>query len=126
MGSAYRHRRRAKLGRRRRLFFRRDSKAKVILRAWVNDEQIRRSSGRKSDPYAVFEKMLGRGNPPDDRSALAAASKPDWGKGEWAFLMWPETIMYTTARISSRAFGPWAWLPTGAAAYAKNGAWCIG
>ena len=82
MGSAYRHWRRAKLGRRRRLFFRCDSKAKVILRAWVNDERIRRSSGCKSDPYAVFEKMIGRGNPPDDRSALAAASKPDWGKGE--------------------------------------------
>lgn len=82
MGSAYRHWRRAKLGRRRRLFFRCDSKAKVILCAWVNDERIRRSSGRKSDPYAVFEKMLGRGNPPDDWSALVAASKPDWGKGE--------------------------------------------
>lgn len=82
MGSAYCHRRRAKLGRRCRLFFRCDSKAKVILRAWVNDERIRRSSGCKSDPYAVFEKMIGRGNPPDDRSALAAASKPDWGKGE--------------------------------------------
>ena len=110
MGPAYRHWLRAKLGRRCRLFFWRDSKAKVIVYAWVNDEQTRRSSGCKSDPYAVFEKMLGRGNPPDDRSALAAASKPDWGKGEQAFLMWPETIMYTTARISSRAFVPRAWL----------------
>ena len=101
MGSGYRHWRRAKLGRRRRLFFRCDSKAKVIVYAWANDEQTWRSSGGKSDPYAVFEKMLGRGNPPDDRSALAAANKPDWGKGEWAFLMWPETIMYTTTRISA-------------------------
>ncbi|AOX26858.1 hypothetical protein C0053_19200 [Pseudomonas aeruginosa] len=34
--------------------------------AWVNDENTLRSAGSKSDPYAVFEKILGRGNPPDD------------------------------------------------------------
>lgn len=42
MGPAYRHWRRAKLGRRYRLFFRYDSKAKVIVYAWVNDEQTLR------------------------------------------------------------------------------------
>ncbi len=78
MGPAYRHWRRAKLGRRYRLFFRYDSKAKVIVYAWVNDEQTLRSAGSKSDPYAVFEKMLGRGNPPDDWAALMAASKAEW------------------------------------------------
>lgn len=82
MGPAYRHWRRAKLGRRFRLFFRYDSKAKVIVYAWVNDEQTLRSSGSKSDPYAVFEKMLGRGSPPDDWDALVKASKSDWSKGE--------------------------------------------
>ena len=82
MGPAYRHWRRAKLGRRYRLFFRYDSKAKVIVYAWVNDEQTLRSSGSKSDPYAVFEKMLGRGNPPDEWSALVQASKQDWSKLE--------------------------------------------
>ena len=82
MGPAYRHWRRAKLGRRYRLFFRYDSKAKVIVYAWVNDEQTLRSSGSKLDPYAVFEKMLGRGNPPDDWNALVEASKPDWSKRE--------------------------------------------
>lgn len=50
MGPAWRHWRRAKLGRRYRLFFRYDSKAKVIVYAWVNDEQTLRSSGSKSDP----------------------------------------------------------------------------
>lgn len=50
MGPAYRHWRRAKPGRRYRLFFRYDSKAKVIVYAWVNDEQTLRSSGSKSDP----------------------------------------------------------------------------
>ena len=51
LGSAHRHWRRAKIGRRFRLFFRYDSKAKVIVYAWVNDEQTLRSSGSKSDPY---------------------------------------------------------------------------
>jgi toxin YhaV len=78
LGAAYRHWRRAKIGRRFRLFFRYDSKAKVIVYAWVNDEQTLRSAGSKSDPYAVFEKMLGRGNPPDDWTALVAASQADW------------------------------------------------
>lgn len=79
LGHAHRHWRRAKIGRRFRLFFRYDSKAKIIIYAWVNDEQTSRSSGSKSDPYAVFEKMLKHGNPPDDWDALVQASKQDWG-----------------------------------------------
>ena len=82
LGHAHRHWRRAKIGRRFRLFFRYDSKAKVIVYAWVNDEQTLRSAGSKSDPYAQFEKMLGRGNPPDEWSALVQASKQDWSKPE--------------------------------------------
>ncbi|MCL2898778.1 type II toxin-antitoxin system YhaV family toxin [Brenneria tiliae] len=82
LGPDYRHWRRAKIGRRFQLFFRYDSKAKVIVYAWVNDEQTLRSSGSKSDPYAVFEKMLGRGNPPDDWSVLVTASRQDWNKLE--------------------------------------------
>ncbi len=78
MGPAYRHWRRAKIGRRFRLFFRYDSKARAIVYAWVNDEETLRSAGSKSDPYAVFEKMPGRGNPPDDRAALVAASQAGW------------------------------------------------
>ena len=82
LGPAHRHWRRAKIGRRFRLFFRYHSKAKVIVYAWVNDETTLRSLGSKSDPYAVFEKMLGRGNPPDDWNALMAASRQDWSKLE--------------------------------------------
>lgn len=80
MGTAYRHWRRAKLGKRFRLFFRYDSKAKVIVFAWVNDEQTLRSAGARSDPYAVFQKMLERGNPPDNWTALVAASRADWSR----------------------------------------------
>jgi len=78
LGSAYRHWRRAKIGRRFRLFFRYDSKAKVIVFAWVNDENTLRSAGSQSDPYAVFQKMLDRGHPPNDWAARLAASHPDW------------------------------------------------
>lgn len=78
LGTAYRHWRRARIGRRFRLFFRYDSKSKVIVYAWVNDENTLRSAGSKSDPYAVFEKMLGRGIPPDDWDALIAATRTYW------------------------------------------------
>lgn len=78
IGVTFRHWRRAKLGRRFRLFFRFDSKTRVILFAWVNDENTLRSSGSKSDPYTVFQRMLERGHPPDDWAALVAVSRTDW------------------------------------------------
>lgn len=78
MGPAFRHWRRAKIGRRFRLFFRFDSKTRIIIFAWVNDEHTLRSSGAKTDPYIVFQKMLKSGHPPDDWDALLAASKSDW------------------------------------------------
>ena len=78
LGPAFRHWRRAKIGRRFRLFFRYDSRSRTIVFAWVNDEQTLRSSGSKTDPYVVFKKMLGRGNPPDDWETLVEASRTDW------------------------------------------------
>jgi len=79
MGPAFRHWRRAKIGRRFRLFFRFDSKTKIIIFAWVNDEQTLRSAGAKNDPHLVFQKMLKSGYPPDKWNALLAAEKADWG-----------------------------------------------
>lgn len=78
MGPAFRHWRRAKIGRRFRLFFRFDSKMRIIIFAWVNDEHTLCSSGAKTDPYIVFQKMLKSGHPPDDWDALLAASESDW------------------------------------------------
>lgn len=75
LGAGFRHWRRAKIGRRFRLFFRYDSRSKVIVYAWVNDENTLRSSGGKNDPYAVFLKMLERGNPPDEWIALIRQSR---------------------------------------------------
>lgn len=78
MGSAFRHWRRAKIGRRFRLFFRFDTKTRLIIFAWVNDENTLRSSGSKNGPYTVFQRMLERGQPPDDWAALIATSRDDW------------------------------------------------
>ena len=58
LGRGYRHWRRVKIGRRCRVFFRYDARAKVIVYAWMNDERTLRSSGSKTDPYTVFAKML--------------------------------------------------------------------
>lgn len=79
LGRAHRHWFRAKFGGNRfRLFFRADSRAKVIVYAWVNDRDTLRKAGAGTDPYAVFARMLEHGNPPDDWPALlAAAQAPD-------------------------------------------------
>ena len=71
LGPARRHWFRAKFGGNRfRLFFRADSRARVIVYAWVNDRDTLRKAGASSDPYAVFAAMLAGGNPPDDWPAL--------------------------------------------------------
>lgn len=75
LGDARKHWFRAKFGNGRfRLFFRYSTSAKVIIFAWVNDETTLRTYGAKSDAYAVFRKMLDKGNPPDSWEALMAAS----------------------------------------------------
>jgi len=78
LGADRKHWFRAKFGGGRfRLFFRYSSSARVIVFAWVNDENSLRAYGAKSDAYAVFRQMLDKGNPPDDwASLLAAASHP--------------------------------------------------
>jgi len=78
LGPAFRHWRRAKVGRRFRLFFRYDSRSRTIVFAWVNDRQTLRAVGSKSDAYAVFQRMLKRGNPPDDWTTLVKASRTGW------------------------------------------------
>lgn len=68
---------RAKTGNGRyRLFYRYDSGAKVIVFAWVNDEQTKRTYGSATDAYAVFRRMvLVDGNPPRDWDELVKAAK---------------------------------------------------
>ena len=75
LGDDRKHWFRAKFGGGRfRLFFRYSTSAKIIVFAWVNDENTLRAYGSKSDAYTVFRKMLDKGDPPDDWAALLAAA----------------------------------------------------
>ncbi|EIZ86603.1 hypothetical protein WYO_0713 [Methylobacterium sp. GXF4] len=72
LGAKHKHWFRAKFLQQYRLFFRYKEAAgrRVIVLAWVNDDQTRRAYGSRSDAYAVFQKMLRSGKPPDDWDAL--------------------------------------------------------
>lgn len=73
LGSDNKHWFREKFGNGRfRLFFRFDTKAKIIVYVWVNDETTLRTYGKKTDAYAVFASMLHDGNPPDGWDKLLA------------------------------------------------------
>jgi toxin YhaV len=65
LGPTYRHWRRAKFLQRFRLFFRFDSASRMIVYAWMNDENTLRKAGSRSDPYAIFSRRLENGDPPD-------------------------------------------------------------
>lgn len=66
---------RAKFGNGRfRLFFRYRSDVRIIVFAWVNDEETLRTYGSRTDAYAVFARMLNVGNPPDGGDELVADS----------------------------------------------------
>jgi toxin YhaV len=77
-GGTLRNRRhwfRAKTGNGRyRLFYRYDSRAKIIVHAWVNDAESLRTYGSRTDAYAVFGRMLDSGDPPDTWEALLKAA----------------------------------------------------
>jgi toxin YhaV len=70
LGPEHRHWRRAKFLGRFRLFFRYSSKERVIIYAWVNDENTLRKAGGRNDPYTVFKALLRKAQLPDDWAAL--------------------------------------------------------
>lgn len=74
LGPRHTHWRRAKFFRRFRLFFRYHSERRIIVYAWLNDEQTLRKAGARSDVYAVFAAMLARGTPPGDIEELLRAA----------------------------------------------------
>ncbi|MGQ0563151.1 MAG: type II toxin-antitoxin system YhaV family toxin [Gemmatimonadota bacterium] len=75
LGADSRHWFRGKTGNGRyRLFYRFHSGAKIIVFAWVNDEESLRTYSSNHDAYAVFAAMLRSGNPPDDWDALVRAA----------------------------------------------------
>ena len=79
LGHKYKHWFRAKFLQQLRLFFRYQQSAtsKVIVLAWVNDNATLRASESATDAYAMFQKMLKRGNPPDNWNQLVSAAAAD-------------------------------------------------
>ena len=74
LGTGNRHWFRAKFHGRYRLFYRFSTQHKIIVYAWVNDDESLRKAGSKTDPYAVFKAMLESGNPPNSFADLVQAS----------------------------------------------------
>lgn len=70
LGEEHKHWFRAKFFQQYRLFFRYHAASKVIVLAWVNDEDTKRAYDSSEDAYRVFRKMLESGHPPDDWSQL--------------------------------------------------------
>ena len=75
LGDDYKHWFRAKFFQQYRLFFRYHAPSKVIVLAWVNDEDTKRAYIRGDDAYRVFRKMLASGHPPDDWDRLLDEAK---------------------------------------------------
>ena len=75
LGEDRRHWFRAKFFQQYRLFFRFHKGSRILVLAWVNDEQSKRAYESANDAYRVFRKMLQQGHPPDDWEALLAAAK---------------------------------------------------
>ena len=73
-GAQHKHWFRAKFFQQYRLFFRYHQASKIIVYAWVNDENTLRAYDSKTDAYQVFARMLQSGNPPDDWEGLIAAT----------------------------------------------------
>ena len=72
LGEKYKHWFRAKFFQQYRLFFRYHASSKVIVFAWVNDDDSKRAYESDDDAYRVFRKMLVNGHPPDNWDQLLA------------------------------------------------------
>lgn len=75
LGEDHRHWFRAKFFQQYRIFFRYHAQSRVIVFAWVNDEDTKRAYESGDDAYKVFRKMLEGGHPPDDWDLLLAESR---------------------------------------------------
>jgi len=68
LGDAYKHWLRAKFFQQYRLFFRYHKASKVIVYAWVNDEDTKRAYDSPDDAYRVFRAMLQGGTSMDTQN----------------------------------------------------------
>ena len=72
LGDDHKHWFRAKFFQQYRLFFRYHAQSRIIVLAWVNDEDSKRAYESSDDAYRVFRKMLESGHPPNDWNQLLA------------------------------------------------------
>ena len=82
LGDEYKHWFRAKFFQQYRLFFRYHQESKIIVFAWVNDEDSKRAYGSSTDAYRVFKKMLEGNRPPDDWENLLKEAKGETNRLE--------------------------------------------
>ncbi len=75
LGNEYKHWFRAKFFQQYRLFFRYHQESKIIILAWVNDDDSKRAYESNTDAYRVFQKMLKNGHPPNDWNDLLKVSQ---------------------------------------------------
>jgi len=77
LGDDHKHWFRAKFFQQYRLFFRYHAPSRVIVFAWVNDEDTKRAYESSDDAYRVFRRMLESGHPPDDWSQLLGEARAE-------------------------------------------------
>jgi toxin YhaV len=77
LGDENKHWFRAKFFQQYRLFFRFHVRAKVIVFAWVNDEDTKRAYESADDAYRVFRRMLDSGRPPSNWEQLLAEARAE-------------------------------------------------
>lgn len=77
LGDEHKHWFWAKFFQQYRLFFRFHAQAKVIVFAWVNDEDTKRAYESADDAYRVFRRMLDSGRPPSDWGKLLAEARAE-------------------------------------------------
>ncbi len=80
LGDEHKHWFRAKFFQQYRLFFRYHGPSKLIVYAWVNDEDTKRAYESTDDAYRVFRRMLENGHPPDDWDRLLAEARTESGR----------------------------------------------
>src|SRR5690606_9215076 len=77
LGHAHRHWFRVRFFQQYRLFFRHHAQARIIVFAWVNDEDTKRAYESADDAYRVFRRMLDSGHPPDNWDRLLAEARAE-------------------------------------------------
>ncbi|WP_066454167.1 type II toxin-antitoxin system YhaV family toxin [Castellaniella caeni] len=77
LGDEHKHWFRAKFFQQYWLFFRYHAPSKVVVFAWVNDEDTKRAYESSGDAYRMFRKMLESGHPPDDWNQLLVEARAE-------------------------------------------------